>query len=149
MNRKFLSAFVLFFAFSAKILATDHLMFIGAGGEDAKKDSTIFDTAIVKMGKYVNQSKGLKVDIALNGGHAKTEAIINQFFFNAETKSKFQASDYQRLIKSYKTKLEKNEMVAGDQLMIYIDTHGAQKQKGDTTHSVATTGGSVSNFDTL
>lgn len=149
MNLKKLWAVYLTLLLSTSVWGHDHLMFIGAGGEDAKKDSTMFDTAIENMGKYVNQSKGLKVNVALNGGHAKTEAILSKSFAGAESKTNFQAADYRRLIKSYKAKLQNNEMGPGDQLMIYIESHGAQNQKNMKTHSIATTGGSVTNFDTL
>jgi hypothetical protein len=137
------------FTFSFQALATDYLMLIGAGGEDAKKETTIFDNTIQNMAKYVERTPGLKVNVALNGGHAKTEEIINKSFPNAETKTSFQAADYKRLIQNYKTKLENNEMVSGDQLMIFIDTHGAQKQKSFKTHAISTSGGSATDFNTL
>lgn len=40
-------------------------------------------------------------------------------------------------------------MVEGDQLMIYIDSHGAEKSKNLKTHAIATAGESSSNLTTL
>jgi hypothetical protein len=141
--------FLICFILSGQLMATDYLMYIGAGGEDEKKDGTIFDSSIQEMAKYTKRTPNLKFNIALNGGHAKTEAIINKSFQNAETKSQFQASDYERLIQTYKTKLENNEIVSGDQLMIYVDTHGGENNGKFKTHSVASSSGRVNNFDTL
>lgn len=135
--------------FSLQAHATDYLMFIGAGGEPAKQSTTLFDSTIKNMATYVNQSPGLKVNVALNGGHSKTEEIIKNSFPGAESKTNFQESDYKRLIENYKKKLENNEMVSGDQFMIYVDSHGAQKYGNLKTHAIATSEGSLTNLNTL
>jgi hypothetical protein len=124
-------------------------MYIGAGGEDKNKVDTIFDPTIKNMARYVKDSSELIVDVALNGGHAKTEALIKSSFLDAETKTNFLAADYERLIESYKTKLNNNEMVAGDQMMIFIDTHGAQKVGSENSHFVATSAGSANDLNNL
>lgn len=129
--------------------SADHLMVIGAGGEAHGKVDTIFDGAIKNVGDYVKRTPGLKVDVALNGGHSSTEALIRDSFPTASTRSDFQASDYQRLIQSYKQKLEKNEITSGDQLMIFVDSHGAQKEDRFKTHQIATSGSGAANLNTL
>lgn len=149
ISTKIYSTLLLCLSFSLQALAIDHLMYIGAGGEEKNKVETIFDSAIKNMGNYVNRTPGLKVDVALNGGHSKTEALIKDSFIGAETKTDFRASDYERLIESYKNKLNNNEMVAGDQMMIYIDSHGARKLDPQNTHNIATSGGSATNLDNL
>ena len=88
--------------FSLQAHATDYLMFIGAGGEPAKQSTTLFDPTIKNMATYVNRSPELKVNVALNGGHSKTEEIIKNSFPGAESKTNFQESDYKRLIENYK-----------------------------------------------
>jgi hypothetical protein len=124
-------------------------MYIGAGGEPANKDTTIFDDSIKEVAQFINKNPDIKADLALNGGHKKTEEILQNSFRNVESKSTFLASDYDRLIKSYKSKLENNEMVSGDQLMIYIDTHGAEKTWGSKSHLIATSEGSVKDLNSL
>lgn len=129
-------------------LATDHLIYMGAGGE-GKKDSTIFDPSIQNMANYVAKSPELKISVALNGGHSKTEKIIESSFLNAVSKTSFLASDYKRLIDSYKSKLEKNEITSGDQLLIYIDSHGAENTGPSKSHTIATSEGAPTNLDSL
>ena len=146
-----------FFALSLNVLlltnanATDYMLTFGAGGEPAGKPDTIFDHAFNNLSDYTKRNPDLKVDIALNGGHSKTESILQNGFPNASSKSNFLAEDYNRLLKKYKDKLESGEMVSGDQLMIFIDTHGAEKQDQFKSHSVATSaeGGDPNDKDKL
>ncbi|MDD4973680.1 MAG: hypothetical protein PHY93_04985 [Bacteriovorax sp.] len=142
------SAGLLCLMLSTQCWSSEYLMVIGAGGEGPKED-TIFDGSIKNIGDYVKRSAGTKVDVALNGGHTKTVALINESFPTAQSKSDFLESDYKRLIQSYKLKLENNEMVAGDQLMIYVDSHGAEKEKNFKSHSIATSAGTAANLNTL
>lgn len=125
----------------------DHLLIFGAGGE-APKEDTIFDGGIKKLGEYVKANPALKIDLALNGGHVKTERLINESFPTASTKSNFLESDYDRLIDSYKLKI-KNDMLPGEQLMIFIDSHGALQEKGSKAHKIATSEGTATNLNNL
>lgn len=122
---------------SSQCLSKEYLMYIGAGGEAAKED-TIFDDSISNIGDYVKQSPAINVDVALNGGHSKTEALIKESFPKAISRSGFLDSDYNRLIENYKSKLENNLMGKGDQLLIYINSHGAEQVAGLKTHQIAT-----------
>ncbi len=134
--------------FIQSALCSDYLLAIGAGGEDPNLPTTIFDSAFKNLSGYVQSSPGLKGDIALNGGHSTTEGIRDSFPSNVG-KSSFYSDDYQRLIQTYKTKLENNEMVQGDQFMIYIDSHGAAKVGNQNTHYIATSGAGASNLKNL
>lgn len=148
--------FVLLLISATVSWSADHLMFIGAGGEKPG-EKTMFDDTIKNVGNYVQRSPNLRVDVALNGGydqahretHSATRAIINDVFAKAESKSDFQASDYKRLIKSYINKLNNNQIIEGEQLMIYIDSHGAKKGDSSTTHTIATSEGTPSNLTNL
>lgn len=129
--------------------ADDYLVIMGAGGEGTKED-TIFDSGIRNMAGYVKNRGDLKVDIALNGGHSKTEELIRTEFPAGTPTSHFRDTDYRRLIAKYKEMLSSDKMKAGDQLMIYIDTHGAEKEAGFKTHRIATAGGgAATNLNTL
>ncbi len=141
-----ISLFFLFY--SAPSCSSDFLLFIGAGGKEPKA-GTIFDDAIKIVGYYAKRTPGITVDVALNGGHRKTEALVENFFSEASSKSAFLESDYIRLIKKYQTKLENNEMKSGDQLMIYIDSHGAQKNGTSKTHKIAASGKRADEFNDL
>lgn len=120
--------------------AEDYLVIMGAGGEGSKED-TIFDSGIRNIANYVKNRPDLKVDVALNGGHPKTEELIRNEFPAGTATSQFKDTDYRRLIAKYKTMLSSDKMKAGDQLMIYIDTHGAEKEAAYKTHRIAVAGG--------
>ncbi len=129
--------------------SSNYLLVIGAGGEDKDKQTTIFDQSIKDIADYTKRSPGIKVNVALNGGHAVTQEIINsQFPENAE-KSHFLEADYKRLIAKYKAMLENNEMVSGDQFMIYVNGHGALKQNEFDSHSIATSANESKDYNTL
>jgi hypothetical protein len=137
---------ILFLCLLQAAFGADFLMVIGAGGESPKVD-TIFDSSIGNIGDYAKRTQGIKIDVALDGGdngaHTKTQAIINDSFPMAATKSEFHSADYRRLIESYKYKLQHDEMVAGDQLMVYINSHGAENLDPNKSHQIATTGAST------
>lgn len=142
------AAVLLLLLISTQSRGADYMMYIGAGGEEEKAD-TIFDGTIKNMGKFALGSPATKMEVALNGGHSKTEALIKKSFPLAESRTGFREADYLRLLQSYKLKLENNEMVPGDQFMIYIDSHGAQKENAYKTHRIATSGAKAENLNTL
>lgn len=128
---------------------SDYLMFIGAGGEPTYKQDTMFDDSIKSMSAYTKRNPGIKAEVALDGGHSVTQQIVrNQFSANVK-KSDFYETDYKQIIERYKSKLENGEMVSGDQFMIYIDSHGAEKQTQFKTHSIATSASGATNLNTL
>lgn len=141
--------FLIFSLLLAKAgMASDYMLAMGAGGEPAKID-TIFDNSIKNLATYVRGRSDLSVDVALNGGHSVTEGIIQNDFPPSVRKSNFYESDYNRLIDKYVTMLNSDQIKAGDQLMIYIDSHGAEKDSESTTHKIATAGGAASNLQNL
>lgn len=128
--------------------ADNFMVIMGAGGEEAKPE-TIFDTGIKNLASYARNSAGLKLEVALNGGHSETSAIIEKEFPSGTPTSQFRESDFKRLIDQYTKKLERGDIKEGDQLMIYIDTHGAEKDSGTKTHRVSTAEGTAVNLDNL
>lgn len=129
--------------------ASDYLMYIGAGGEPAGQETTLFDGSIQNIATDVKNSPRLKVDLALNGRDSKTEAIIQGSFPAVESKSDFRAAGHERLIENYRKKLENNKIVAGDQMLIYIDSHGSKNSANTKSHYIAISDGSTTNLDTL
>ncbi len=118
--------------------AADFMVYIGAGGEPSGQETTQFDGTIKNISRYIKKNPTVKIDLALNGGHKKTEELIKTSFPTATSKSNFKESDYDRLINDYKAKLENNEMVAGDQMLIYIDSHGLKNTDGLKSHVIET-----------
>ncbi len=128
--------------------ADNYMVIMGAGGEEAKP-GTIFDGGIKNLATYVRNSPGLKVDVALNGGHSETSQIIENDFPRGTPTSQFREVDYKRLIQKYTQMLNDNQIKTGDQLMIYIDSHGGEKEASLKTHRISTAEGTAVNLDNL
>jgi hypothetical protein len=128
--------------------SASYMMIIGAGG-DPEGETTIFDKTIKNLGAYVKENQAIKVEVALDGGHSKTKAIIDSSFPSAISKSDFEERDYRRIIQTYKTKLETGEIKTGDQLLIHINSHGAERSEDSKTHKIATSAGTATNLNTL
>lgn len=150
MKKHLIPLLFLSLSVSPLALSKDFLMAIGAGGEEPTKTDTIFDDGIKGLGEFVKRNPDMVADIAFNGGHSVTTALMQSEFPANVGKSDFLATDYRRLIAKYKAKLESGEMKPGDQFMIYVDSHGAEKQDEFKTHSIATSATSgMANLNTL
>jgi hypothetical protein len=99
------------------------------------------------LGRYYQTTKWQETTVSFNGGHSNTESILRSNF--REQNKTFTNENFDRLIESYKTKIKSKSLKAGDQLLIYIDTHGAVKIDGELTHQIATSGASVSDYNNL
>lgn len=124
--------------FSNVALAEKNLLLFGAGGEPKNSSTTIFDNTLNEMDKFLATNKWQTV-VSFNGGHSETEAIMTMRLNDAKVKTSFTMNNYTNLIKAYEQKLKNGEIKAGDQLMIMIDTHGAEKGSRDqsATHEIA------------
>lgn len=129
-------------------LAERRLLLMGGGGEPRSLNTTIFDQTLNSLDKYLDKNSWGKVDVSFNGGHAQTEAIMAMKFSNANSKSSFTKNNFNALIKTYEAQIESGELKSGDQLLVMIDTHGAMKTNGDSTHQIAV-GASVTNATDL
>ncbi len=137
--------FVLSFSLAQPAMSADYFLAFGAGGEEEKVD-TIFDPALREMGDYLTRARNVQGAVAMNGGHTTTEGIVREFPSRI-AKSKFLATDYERLINEYSEKIK--TMNEGDQLMVYIDSHGAEKDNITTSHRIATGAGVAADRKTL
>jgi len=118
--------------------AEKNLILLGGGGEPKNMSTTIFDNTLTEMDKFLNTNKWKSV-ISFNGGHTQTDAMITMKFDNAAVKTSFSQNNYNTIIKAYEQKIKNGEIKSGDQLMIMIDTHGAEKNSKDqaSTHEIA------------
>jgi hypothetical protein len=126
--------------------AENHMLILGGGGEPAGK-STMFDNELPLFAKI---SESWKTKISFNGGHEKTEKIIQEKFGQRgiETSS-FTEDAFEKNIKALEEKISTGEISPGDQLMVFISTHGAMKNNSEATHQVALAGSAVTNFSSL
>lgn len=119
--------------------AEKNLVLLGGGGEPKNISTTIFDDTLVEMDKFVSGNDSWNTVICFNGGHSQTEAIMSMKFDKAKTKTSFSVNNYSTIVKYYEDKIKSGDIKAGDQLMIVIDTHGAEKISRDqnSTHEIA------------
>ncbi len=146
MNLIFYS--IIFFLTSNFSFAENHLLILGGGGEP-QTESTIFDNGMKDFSKNLKRSKW-KYEISFNGGHSVTENILKKKYSKAITPpTDFTRENFTKLIQSYKNKILSGQIRSGDQLMILINTHGAEKEFQESTHSISLSGGAVTNINTL
>lgn len=148
MMRPFFLFFLITFSLSA-FGKNSHLLIMGGGGEP-ERDYTIFDHEIDNVGSFVDQNKNWKTSISFNGGHSKTEKILEQKFNeNGAKNANFTPESYRALIRTYVNKIKNNEIKPGDQLMVYVNSHGSAGNNRNKTHTIATSKGIVTDFNNL
>jgi hypothetical protein len=140
MKRSFLVALTasLLIPIAPRSMASDSLLFMGAGGEPASNPSTIFDNTFIGLNNYLMNSSW-KYDISFNGGHSYSESLRDQFFRGASSKDNFTEKSYDKLLSKYKDDIKSGKIKPGEKLLIIIDTHGADKETGSSelTHKIA------------
>lgn len=135
---KSLTLAVLVFS-SQELMAANHMVVFGGSG-DPKGPSTIFDTNLEKLGKNLSNSKW-NYQTAFNGGHSETEAILSKNYKKPVAPAReFTKKNYEEILANYKNKILSGEIKSGDQLMIVIDSHGAQKVGKEKTHLISANG---------
>lgn len=137
--------------FSTGLFAgTNHMVIMGGGAEPLDKETTIFDEEMKLLGKYVKKKKDWSVSLSFNGGHSKTEQILEKSIEKVTgPNTAFTESSFENLIATYEKKIKNSEIKSGDQLILYLSTHGAIKSKNESTHSIAVSGGASANLNNL
>ncbi len=123
-----------------------HFVYLGGGGDPAG-ENTIFDYKVPKLGDYVRRSGMDSTTVAFDGGHSGTELLVrNNFSGNV---SNFTTQTFENTIASYEQQLRSGTIPRGGQLMVVIDSHGAEPFSSQATHNVSTTGGAATNLLSL
>lgn len=129
-----------------------HMLILGGSGDPAG-NSTMFDKALNQVSDYYNSKKRNgelgQSSIAFNGGHSETESIKNNFT-NANSVQNFTQNTYLQEIERFKTLMaDPNVFKSGDQLLVYVNSHGTEADKAPkTTHSIATGDAAIANLTT-
>ena len=139
MIKNFLLLFLILFV--QNLLASENqIVLLGAGGEEAGKASTIFDNSAKLLSRYFNKNTAsYNAMVSYNGGHANTEKIIKNDFNKASLKTNFTPEGYKKVMDELLMKIKSNppQIGPGNQIMIFIDSHGAEKGDGETSHSIS------------
>jgi hypothetical protein len=123
--------------------AADSILILGGGGEPVKSQ-TQFDDSLTNLGEFLDKSNKWNQSISFNGGHSVTDEILSTKFKTPN--NAFTAEEYIIQIKALKNKIENSK--EGDQVLLFLDTHGAANNGTELTHSVATNTNLV-NLDNL
>lgn len=130
-----------FSAFAAK----DNIILIGGGGEPLGAKETQFDNSMVALSKFYQKNKDYKTIVNFNGGHSTTESKINRNFSGAEIRNNFSSQSYDQLISDTIRKLETKEIPSGGKILLFIDSHGGEKQ--GQTHRISTSNSAMVNMN--
>ena len=111
------------------------------GGGDPSGPTTIFDGALKNLAT-ANANLKMPMSLAFNGGHATTEQIVSTNLH--QPNRPFTLENYNSIIADYIAKINNGQIKAGDQLLITVDTHGAEKDttfnNAELTHQIAING---------
>jgi hypothetical protein len=137
---------------SLSAFAENHMLFMGGGAEPVNSETTIFDDEVKNVGSFLNQyKKNWKASVTFNGGHAKTEQILNDGVVKVAGPNKpFIEKNFQEMVEEYEKKIDNGDIKPGDQLLVYITTHGAQKtEKSGKSHEISLSGKEATNLNNL
>ena len=124
-----------------------HYYVLGGGGEPTG-ETTIFDNNLSILSKFVKNADW-KTSVSFNGGHSKTEEILALRLTKAKDYGSFTLQNFQSIIDEMTSKINTGELKDGDQLMISIDTHGAESDYKELTHKIALGFGTATNLNNL
>lgn len=127
-----------------------YMAVMGVGGEPGNKETTIFDDELENMSGYLSRAPDTNLVLSLNGGHSKTEEIISEELERQNVKNTpFVEASFDSIIADYERKIQNGQISNGDQLILYISTHGARQIGDEKSHSIALTGGEAVNLNNL
>lgn len=118
-----------------QVQAKNVMAILGGGGEKAGP-GTMFDDAVGDYADKLSKSSKWEYDVSFNGGHPNSENLVKTKFPKAKSKSDFTKESYNNLIASYKKKILSGEIGPKDQLLIFINTHGAANSGREVTHQI-------------
>lgn len=146
-----MSKALILFLISLNAFAENHILFMGGGSEPEELETTIFDDEVKLMGRFLEKHKKTwKGEVSFNGGHSETEKHLAEGVLKVTPPNRpFTEKNFLDLIAEYERKIESGEIKSGDQLLVYITTHGAQKTDKEQTHKIGMSGKAATELDNL
>ncbi len=131
LTTKFLSLFLLLNFFS-QAFGANYSYLIGGGGESGA--DTIFDLEINSF-SYINKFTDNQ-KIYFDGGHPLLEKNITSNFPKVKN-NYFREADYLNFLADLKENISSGKIKEGDQVLVSLFSHGAEKEDGVTSHKIA------------
>lgn len=141
-----LATTVCLLSLSAPAFTARYMAYMGGSG-DPPGTTTIFDAKIGGIGSYATASES-QTRIAFDGGHSQTESALASSF-PGQTVSDFTNSNYEAMIANYEADIQNGRIKTGDQLLMVIDSHGAERNPGFQTHNIASGRGAAVDLNNL
>lgn len=124
---------------SSATFAKNYMALMGGGGEPTG-DKTIFDDEIKGVSFFL-KNNNWSPTVSYNGGHKNTEGILKPLQSKMSSPiTRFTANNYEKIISEYEQKIKSGQITRGDQVVLYIASHGAINAGKDTTHKISTSG---------
>ena len=147
---RFISLSLLVFLTSSLCYCGEKQLYFFGGGGEPDGPTTIFDSHINLVSQFINNpGSNWTASHSFNGGHADTEKRLQSRLQNANSLGAFDEKNFLDTLSDLEKKIKSGELVAGDQLLLIVDTHGAMPSKSQKTHSIALSSGAAQNLKTL
>lgn len=138
---------IVIFLLSNTVYGNEKLLYVLGGGGDPAGSETIFDGDLKNILKFAKGSSW-KTSVSFDGGHSTTEKIIKDNSPAGANKGDFVEQNFEKILAEIRNKLANGELKSGDQLMLLLDTHGAQNM-GEQSHKVALARNAATDLNTL
>jgi hypothetical protein len=125
---------------SVQISAENHFVVMGGGGEPLNNPGTQFDTSLENAADFYNaNSKNYTTIINFNGGHIKTDKIIDKNFKGAVVRPGFSIENYKAVVNELIEKLKSDPPLIdkNQKILLFINSHGAESKKDQLTHNIS------------
>jgi hypothetical protein len=118
-----------------------HMLVLGGSG-DPLGTNTTFDNSLEQMANYYQQkiekSESGQLSIAFDGGHEHTDMLKSSKFPQAVSIKDFNKDTFREELARFEKMMAENKTIKrGDQLLVYIDSHGNKNDETSKTHDVA------------
>lgn len=133
---------------STPLKAENYMSIMGGGGEP-QGPKTMFDSTMKLLGANLKELTNWKTEVSFNGGHSETEAILYSYPGLTSAPTRFTEENFKRTISGYKARILMGDIKASDQIVIMVNTHGAEKVGKEKTHQIAVSGGRATNLNNL
>jgi len=132
----------------AQDAAMNQLYYLGGAGDPLKNPATIFDTGVKNLIQFCKDSTWIP-DVRFNGGHADSEKFLKAEIKAVPDQSNFDANAYKEALEKMKAKAK--SLPDGSKMLIYVDSHGADRPDyvKVKTHQIAISSGEVLDATTL
>src|SRR4051812_966427 len=92
--------------FTFSVYAQNKFMAILGGGGEPKTETTIFDSDVKEVTRFAKSNPQWNTTLSFNGGHKKTEEIIQANMGAYDTSSQaFTMKSFESIIKNYEAKI--------------------------------------------